>query len=91
MRPRHIPLRRCVACRRSRPQAELIRFVQQEGIWQLDATRRAAGRGAWVCADNPNCHTRKGLGRLFRNQSEAMANALAARYTDSTHNGGTNV
>jgi predicted RNA-binding protein YlxR (DUF448 family) len=90
MRPRHIPLRRCVACRRSRPQHELIRFVQQEGRWQLDATRRAAGRGAWVCADNPDCYTSKAL-RFFRSQSEAIANALAARYTDSTHNGGTNV
>jgi len=59
-------------------------------IYQL-TKELGIGRGAWVCADNPNCHTRKGLGRLFRNQSEVMANALAARYTDSTHNGGTNV
>ncbi len=78
MRPRHIPLRRCVACRRSRPQAELIRFVRQGEGWQLDQERRTAGRGAWVCADSPDCHTRKSL-RFFRSQSEAIASALATR------------
>lgn len=88
---RHVPLRRCVACRRSRPQAELIRFVLREDGWQLDLSRRAAGRGAWVCADSPDCHSRKALGRFFRGQSEAIAGLLAARHTNSTDDGGTNV
>lgn len=66
-RPRHVPLRRCVACRRSRPQAELLRFVRDEaGRWQPDPRGRAGGRGAWVCRDEPACHTRKRLGRFFR-------------------------
>jgi hypothetical protein len=50
----HVPLRRCGGCRRSRPQAELLRFAQDEaGVWQLDPARRAGGRGSWVCRDTP--------------------------------------
>lgn len=35
---KHIPMRRCVLCRRSKPQTELIRFYKlQDGSWQLDS------------------------------------------------------
>ena len=46
---RHVPLRRCVACRATLPKAELIRLVRGDGGWQLDPTGRAGGRGTWLC------------------------------------------
>ncbi len=73
----HIPERRCVACRRVRPQAELLRLVQQGGAWQLDLQRRAGGRGSWVCADSPGCWTPKRLGRTFRAQTETVCSLLS--------------
>ena len=48
-RRRHVPLRRCVACRASLPKADLVRLVRTEAGWQLDATGRAGGRGTWLC------------------------------------------
>lgn len=74
---KHIPLRRCVVCRASRPQAELIRFYKNEtGHWQLDETRKSGGRGAWLCKDNENCHKLKALGRFFRADAVSIAQQL---------------
>ncbi len=50
-RPRHVPLRTCVACRQSRPKRELIRVVRTpEGSVVLDPTGKKSGRGAYLCA-----------------------------------------
>ena len=79
----HVPLRRCVGCRRVRPQAELLRLAQDEsGAWQLDITRRAGGRGSWVCRDTPACWTPKQLGRGFRAQTEAVCRLLRTYAAD---------
>ncbi len=67
--PRHVPLRRCVACRRSRPQGELLRFYQTDGVWRFDAARQAGGRGSWLCADSESCWALKKLQRTFRAQA----------------------
>src|SRR5690606_41960015 len=49
-RRRHVPMRRCVVCRESKPQAELLRLTHDaEGRWVYDARRRLRGRGTWVC------------------------------------------
>lgn len=49
---RHVPLRRCVVCRSSRPQAELLRLCHDEsGTLVHDERRRLGGRGTWVCRD----------------------------------------
>lgn len=81
-RPRHVPLRRCTSCRRSRPQAELLRFYQKDGVWRFDAARRAGGRGSWLCADTASCWETKRLRRTFRAQADevhALLHARAAR------------
>jgi len=45
-----VPMRRCVVCRESKPQAELLRLTHDaEGRWVYDARRRLGGRGTWVC------------------------------------------
>ena len=42
-----MPLRRCAACGRRAPQAELLRFAARDGV--LVAGRREPGRGAYTC------------------------------------------
>jgi predicted RNA-binding protein YlxR (DUF448 family) len=45
-----LPMRTCVGCRRSRPQAELLRLVRTpDGGVAEDPRRRAGGRGAYLC------------------------------------------
>ncbi|MFN2388704.1 MAG: YlxR family protein [Actinomycetota bacterium] len=46
------PIRTCAGCRTRRPQPELIRVAHRpDGSVRLDVSGRAAGRGAYVCAD----------------------------------------
>ena len=55
-----VPMRMCVACRTMKPNRELMRVVrppaegEAEGTkprLSLDATGKANGRGAYICAD----------------------------------------
>lgn len=50
MRPRKIPLRKCVACQEMKPKKELIRIVRtpDERIL-IDLKGKQAGRGAYLC------------------------------------------
>ncbi len=50
----HTPIRMCVACRRRRPQRELVRMVSGPDGVRLDRQGGLAGRGAYVCED-PTC------------------------------------
>jgi hypothetical protein len=44
------PVRTCLACRRTSPQARLLRFVRTaEGLVEPDPRRRRGGRGAYLC------------------------------------------
>lgn len=46
------PTRTCIACRASSDKRSLVRFVRMpDGAVALDASGKAAGRGAYVCAD----------------------------------------
>jgi len=52
---RTVPIRTCVACRTERTQRELVRIVRTpDHQMTIDATGRANGRGAYLCAD-PAC------------------------------------
>ncbi|GBC92350.1 hypothetical protein HRbin15_00818 [bacterium HR15] len=52
---KHVPIRRCVSCRRTAPKHELLRFTRQRdpatGAWRvmLDPTQKLPGRGAYLC------------------------------------------
>lgn len=50
MKPRKIPLRKCVACQEMKPKKELIRVVRtpDEQIL-IDLTGKKSGRGAYLC------------------------------------------
>jgi hypothetical protein len=51
-RVHRLPLRTCVACRTTRPKRELLRIVRApNGEVIVDTSGRAAGRGAYLCAD----------------------------------------
>jgi hypothetical protein len=50
--PRSYPTRTCVACRTERQKRDLVRVVRApDGNVALDRTGKAAGRGAYLCAD----------------------------------------
>jgi predicted RNA-binding protein YlxR (DUF448 family) len=55
MAAKHVPLRTCAGCARKVGKRELVRVVRTgSGGVQLDATGKAAGRGAYLCSD-PAC------------------------------------
>lgn len=69
-RPLHVPIRTCMGCGAAAPQAGLLRVVRTaDGALQLDAARRAGGRGGYLhrsrdCWDR--FATRKGPLRSLR-------------------------
>ncbi|MCS6802659.1 MAG: YlxR family protein [Chloroflexota bacterium] len=49
-RPKHIPLRMCVACRQTSAKRSLIRLVRDpSGAVEVDPTGKRNGRGAYLC------------------------------------------
>ena len=63
------PMRRCIACRQSRPQAELIRFTLSGDSIAADEGERADGRGFYLCPDRgcaENAVKRKAFNRVCR-------------------------
>lgn len=69
-KPKHVPLRTCVACRRTEAKRALIRIVRDAaGRVAVDPTGKRNGRGAYLCHD-PNCWAaalkRKALERALR-------------------------
>ena len=50
LRPKHIPQRTCIACRRTAAKRELVRVVRGvDGEIVVDPTGKRAGRGAYIC------------------------------------------
>jgi predicted RNA-binding protein YlxR (DUF448 family) len=49
-RPRHVPQRTCVACRRTTAKRDLVRIVRAlPGTAEIDPTGKKPGRGAYLC------------------------------------------
>ena len=45
-----VPIRMCIACREMKPKKEMLRVVKNaDGEISVDATGKAAGRGAYIC------------------------------------------
>jgi len=54
-RPKHVPVRMCIACRRSETKRGLFRLVRDaEGRVAVDPTGKRPGRGAYLC-HSPEC------------------------------------
>ena len=63
------PMRRCIACRESKPQDELIRFTFDGESVIADEGARADGRGFYLCRDEACAETaikRKAFNRACR-------------------------
>jgi hypothetical protein len=51
MKPKHVPIRTCVACRTPGDKRGLLRVIRQpDGVVAFDPTGKSNGRGAYVCA-----------------------------------------
>jgi predicted RNA-binding protein YlxR (DUF448 family) len=75
------PIRSCVGCGRKAPQAELLRFVAQEG--KLVPGDRRPGRGAYTCR-RLSCFERAAARRAFNRtlrQTVEVEPALSGLYT----------
>ncbi|MBI4334949.1 MAG: YlxR family protein [Chloroflexi bacterium] len=49
---KHVPLRTCIACRKTGPKQALVRLVlTPEGAVTVDAGRKLAGRGVYLCRE----------------------------------------
>lgn len=49
-RPRHVPVRTCVACRQERGKRDLVRVVRAaDGGVRIDPIGKVSGRGAYIC------------------------------------------
>ena len=49
-RPKHVPIRTCIACRTESGKRELVRIVRTpDGPVKVDPTGKLAGRGAYLC------------------------------------------
>lgn len=46
---KHIPNRKCIGCRCSKPKGQLIRIVKYNGNVFVDKTGKSDGRGAYFC------------------------------------------
>jgi uncharacterized protein len=55
LKPKHTPIRTCVACRATDEKRDLLRVVRQpDGAVLHDPKGKLSGRGAYVCAQ-PEC------------------------------------
>jgi len=45
-----IPIRTCIGCQNKKPKREMLRIIKTpEGNFEIDATGKKTGRGAYLC------------------------------------------
>jgi len=72
-----VPMRQCLGCRTMKPKKELLRVVRSaDNVISIDLKGKAPGRGAYVCANNPDC-----LKRAIK--SRALGRALSTAIPDT--------
>ena len=67
-------MRRCIACRESKPQEELLRFTYKEGHIEADRDNKNDGRGIYLCRSAEcaeNAVKRKAFNRVLRTNVDA--------------------
>jgi predicted RNA-binding protein YlxR (DUF448 family) len=79
MRPKRIPLRKCVACQEMIGKKALIRIVRTpEGDILIDPTGKKSGRGAYLCS-KPECFQ---LSKKKKALDRALKQAVAPEIYD---------
>ena len=67
-------MRRCIACRESKPQDQLLRFTFRDGCIEADIDIKNEGRGIYLCR-NRECADmalkRKAFNRVLRTNADA--------------------
>ena len=68
MKSDHVPMRRCIGCRESKPQSGLMRIVFRDGNLIADPAGREPGRGAYLCSGKclDEAVKKKAFARAFR-------------------------
>lgn len=51
-KPRHIPERTCIACRKTGNKRGLVRLVRVGNSVEIDSSGKKAGRGAYLCPES---------------------------------------
>lgn len=84
MKTKKIPMRRCIGCMESKPKKELIRIVcDKEGNVSIDATGKAAGRGAYLCGSAACFATARKRKAISRNlEAELSEDQLDALFEE---------
>jgi predicted RNA-binding protein YlxR (DUF448 family) len=87
-RPRHVPQRTCIACRKVDAKRGLTRLVRlPDGHVAVDPTGKRAGRGAYVCAERGCWETalkRKAIERALKiEQIDAADRQTLVEYSQS--------
>lgn len=69
-RPRHVPRRTCIGCRRTDARGEFVRLVRaDDGRVIIDRTGKQRGRGAYLCQRRECWHNalrRRSIERALR-------------------------
>ena len=69
MKDRRTPMRRCIGCRESFPQNQLIRLTLHDEAIHVDRDGKSPGRGVYLCKNSPDClekaDKRRALERAF--------------------------
>jgi predicted RNA-binding protein YlxR (DUF448 family) len=73
-KPRHEPVRTCVACRQEAGKRTLLRLVRgADGVVAVDATGRASGRGAYLHRDKECVELARRMRHLERSLGATVA------------------
>ena len=83
-----VPLRKCIACGNMYDKRELIRVIRSsEGVYSIDFTGKANGRGAYVCNSEEcinKCLKTRALNRAFKeNIPDDIYRKLSEEYEQS--------
>jgi uncharacterized protein len=85
-RPRRVPQRTCITCRRTEAKRGLVRLVRTaDGAVVIDGTGKQAGRGAYLCAERPcwdGALKRNLVERALRVELGLAARAALAAYAE---------
>lgn len=84
MKPKKIPMRMCVGCRKMKPKREMIRVVRSpQGEVSIDPVGKKPGRGAYVCRSQA-CLARAIRQKQLERQLEVQLTEEVARYLSDT-------
>ena len=88
------PMRRCIACRESRPQDELIRFTFDGSAVSADRGVKSEGRGFYLCKSTECLETaikRRAFNRVCRRDLDTEEIRKVVEQALDDHQGGIDV